>query len=88
MRQLDGIADSVDMSLSKLQEVLKDRYITWGHKAVLDARRQETFCLKEKGLSGSKLIADMEEHGLKQLELIFFFSPKKSHRTDKSNSYH
>ena len=55
---------------------------------MLDARRQETFCLKEKGLSGSKLIADMEEHGLKQLELIFFFSPKKSHRTDKSNSYH
>ena len=25
MRQLDGIADSVDMSLSKLQEMVKDR---------------------------------------------------------------
>lgn len=45
---------------------------------MLDARRQETFCLKEKGLSGSKLIADMEEHGLKQLELIFFFPPRKA----------
>ena len=52
-----------------------------------DASRQETFCLKEEGLSGSKLMADMEEYGLKQLELIFF-CPKKSHRTDKSNSYH
>ena len=37
-----------------------------------DASRQETFCLKEEGLSGSKLMADMEEYGLKQLELIFF----------------
>ena len=28
MRWLDGIADSVDMRLSKLQKVVKDRYIT------------------------------------------------------------
>ena len=72
MRWLDGIADSVDMRLSKLQKVVKDRYITWGNEAVTDASRQETFCLKEEGLSGSKLMADMEEYGLKQLELIFF----------------
>ena len=25
MRQLDGISDSVDMSLSKVQEIVKDR---------------------------------------------------------------
>ena len=27
MRQLKGITDSVDMSLSKLQEILKDREV-------------------------------------------------------------
>ena len=56
------------------------------NKAVIYISRQETFWLKEEGLSGSNLMADMEEHGLKQLELIF--PPKKSHRTDKNNSYH
>ena len=40
VRWLDGISDSMDMSLSKLQEIVKDR-VTW-HAAVHGVKKSQT----------------------------------------------
>ena len=40
MRRLDGIMDSIDMSLRKLQEIMKNRGVVW-HDAVHGAAESD-----------------------------------------------
>ena len=49
MRCLDGITNSMDMSLSKLQEVAKDREVLWGRKESDTTEHMHTQCIKFDG---------------------------------------
>ena len=76
MRWLDGITDSMDMSLSKLQEIVKDRE-AW-HTAVLGGREELNMDMTEQLSSNNKyhseLITVLVLLGHHELPLCHFYS--------------
>ena len=57
MRWLDGIIDSMDMSLSKLQEMVKDQkaWRPWVHKQLDTIERLNNFCLHRVFVAAPRL---------------------------------
>ena len=61
MRCLDGITDSMDMSLSKLWEAVKDREVYWIQKSQL-ASLETQFCWVPKPLILTGMLSCTQTH--------------------------
>ena len=63
MRRLDSIADSMDMSLSKLRETVKDREDRWAAVYGLQRLRHDLVSIEQNKLgTQQQILGDREGH--------------------------